>query len=299
MAIASLLQAQALASLSTWPGWIPLSALAAIFGASTAAGPWLLRGVMHRRSRNVRQMPNIILPPSARDRPGRGSPKNRTPVSRLGWKRVLLAAFFFAVGGASGVIASRGSSASATFGPSRPTYISAKPASWVTFDSVTDDARVGDERHFLRARGLSTDTTAYLDEVAASGSVIVVAAYFDNDAASNLDLSAQSTRMRFVIPKATGTALHIQAYISASNSRPRQIWAQVEVSSARPIRLTYIAGSARLYSNYIHGFDRLSDGVVNTGTLIGTGGPDGVVPGASQFSGYVTIRVRAQSRPTQ
>jgi hypothetical protein len=42
------------------------------------------------------------------------------------------------------------------YGPDRPTFTMANPATYVTFNSITDDPAVGDERNFFRVRDLST-----------------------------------------------------------------------------------------------------------------------------------------------
>jgi hypothetical protein len=81
------------------------------------------------------------------------------------------------VGAAAAAIMITGftSGAATTFGPSRPTFTWKDPASGITFDSITDNKTVGDERHFVYVRQSSTDTTAYSDQAAVNaGDEVIV-----------------------------------------------------------------------------------------------------------------------------
>ena len=52
------------------------------------------------------------------------------------------------------------------WGPSRQTFTTANPASYVTFNSITDNPAYGDERNFVRAKESSTSNQNYSDSVA-------------------------------------------------------------------------------------------------------------------------------------
>jgi len=182
--------------------------------------------------------------------------------------------------------------AAVTFGPARPTYTWTNPANHVTFNSITDNPVFGDERQFLKSRDLTSPTSAYATQTSVhDGEDVVLEVYFHNNAAGPLNLSATNTRVKFVLPTATSTTLTPTAYISADNATPAEVFASADLTSSQPFTISYEPGTAKLYTNYVSGI-AISDNVVSGGTLIGTTGADGNVPGCGEYSGYVTIRVR-------
>jgi len=182
--------------------------------------------------------------------------------------------------------------AAVTFGPSRPTYTWANPADHITFNSITDNPVVGDERQLLKVRDINSPTTAYATSATVTDNEeVVLEVYFHNNAASNLNLVAQNTKVNIALPNGTASTQTATAYINATNATPTQVFATADMSASAPFTLTYEPGTAKLYTNYVNGI-QISDAVVNGGTLIGTNGADGNVPGCSQYSGYVTIRAR-------
>ena len=182
--------------------------------------------------------------------------------------------------------------AAATFGPARPTYTWASPATSITFNSITDNPVFGDERQLLKARDVNSSTNSYATQTTVTDNEeVVLEVYFHNNAASNLNLVAHNTQVKISLPSNTATTLSPTGYISADNATPSQVWATADLTSSQPFSITYEPGTAKLYTNYVNGIV-LSDNVVTTGTLVGSNGADGNVPGCSQFSGYVTIRVR-------
>src|SRR6266404_609542 len=199
----------------------------------------------------------------------------------------------------AGLAASAIVQAAVTFGPSRPTFTWANPASYITFNSITDNPTWGDERQLIKARDVNSPTTAYATSTAVTDNEeVVLAVYFHNDAASNLNLTATGTKVKFVLPGSSATTLSPEAFISADNSNPAQVFATADLTNSQPFTVTYEPGTAKLYTNYVNGI-QVNDAVVSDGTLIGSGGTDGKVPGCAQFSGYVTVRVRVHITPPQ
>jgi len=187
--------------------------------------------------------------------------------------------------------------AAATFGPSRPTFTWANPANYITFNSITDNPTWGDERHILKARDVNSPTTAYSTQTQVKDNQeVVLAVYFHNNAASNLNLTANHTRVKFALPAGSATTLVPKAYITADNANPAQVWSTADLTSSQEFSMAYEPGTAKLYTNYVNGVS-VSDSVVSDGALIGTNGTDGKVQGCGQFSGYVTIRVRIHVKP--
>jgi len=187
--------------------------------------------------------------------------------------------------------------AAVTFGPDRPTFTWANPASYITFNSITDNPVWGDERQLLKVRDVNANTSAYATQAQVSDNQeIVMAVYFHNNAETFLNLTATNTTVKFDLPSNSATTLSPKAYITADNATPRQVWSTADLSGSRPFSLTYEPGTAKLYTNYVNGV-AVSDNVVSSGALIGTNGTNGNVLGCGQFSGYITVRVRV-SMPT-
>ncbi|HVS79062.1 MAG TPA: PKD domain-containing protein [Candidatus Saccharimonadales bacterium] len=200
---------------------------------------------------------------------------------------------------ATGIAGAAAVLAATNWGPSRPTFTWASPATYVTFNSITDNPSYGDERQLLEARDLNSPTTDYAKTTTVTdGEDVVLEVYFHNDAASNLALVANNTKVKFDLPTTSATTLSPTAYISADNANPGQVWASADLTSSQPFTISYEPGSAKLYTNYVNGI-QISDAVANGGTLIGSNGPDGKVPGCAQNSGYVTIRVKVHMTPQQ
>ena len=80
--------------------------------------------------------------------------------------------------------------AALAWGPAdRPTYTNASPADFATFNSITDNVGIGDERNFVRVREAGTSNT-YVDELeVVPGKEYEVMIYYHNDAGSNTNSS--------------------------------------------------------------------------------------------------------------
>ena len=77
------------------------------------------------------------------------------------------------------------------WGPSRATFTTAVPATYVTFNSITDNPSQGDERNFVKVREANAGNETYSDSISlTAGSEYVVYIYFHNNAASNYNLTA-------------------------------------------------------------------------------------------------------------
>jgi hypothetical protein len=182
--------------------------------------------------------------------------------------------------------------ATVTFGPSRPTFTWQNPASHITFNSITNNPSYGDERYLIEARDASAGTDTYAKQMQVKDNQeVALEVYFHNNAASNLNLVAKNTTVKVALPSSKTTDAEVKATVSADNATPQSVWATADLTNTQPFTLEYITGSAKLWTNYVSGV-AVSDNIVNSGALVGTSGTDGKVPGCSQYSGYVTIRVR-------
>lgn len=186
------------------------------------------------------------------------------------------------------------------WGPSRPTFTVANPADYITFNSITDNPVVGDERNFVVVKdAANTNDGGWQDNITVQpGKEYLVRVYVHNNAAPNLNLVAHNTRVMASVPNTTGKSVSISGFVTADNANPNKIWDDIHFNSTQNFNLTYVAGSAEIYNNgYAAGGSgkSLSDSIVTSnGALIGYNGPDGNVPGCFQYDNFVYFKVKPQ-----
>lgn len=185
------------------------------------------------------------------------------------------------------------------WGPSRPTFTGASPAPYVTFNSITDNPQVGDERNFVRIR--ESGTTTYGDNVTLEpGKVYDVSVFYHNDAASNLNASgvgiAHGATLKMEVPGVVkaGVNAAFTGTISASNSNPASVWDEAygKNATSADVALRYVSGSATFVSNGAINGQKLPDTLFTTGANLGFDSQNGDVPGCNEYSGYVNFQIR-------
>jgi uncharacterized repeat protein (TIGR01451 family)/LPXTG-motif cell wall-anchored protein len=190
--------------------------------------------------------------------------------------------------------------ASQAWGPNRPTFTFAEPAPYVTFNSITDNPRVGDERNFVRIKE-DVSTTNFGDNVDLTpGKVYEVSVYYHNNAKTSLNASgvgvAQGTKLRMELPAVvkSGVNAALAGNISATNANPGTVYDEAygKNSTAGDIALRYVSGSATVTSNGKVNGQKLPDTLFTTGTNLGFDALDGKIPGCNEFAGYVTFKFR-------
>lgn len=184
------------------------------------------------------------------------------------------------------------------WGPSRTTFTTASPATYVTFNSITDNPAQGDERNFVKVREASAGNETYSDSISlTAGRDYVVFVYFHNNAASEYNLTATGSYVRAEIPTTVpngSTGTKAVGYVGATNASPTQVWDDISFSNTTggDIGLNYVPGSAIIHSFGAVNGQTMSDSIVTTGAAIGYNALDGNIPGCNEFAGYVTFRVR-------
>lgn len=188
------------------------------------------------------------------------------------------------------------------WGPDRPTYTMAQPADHVTFNSITDNSEVGDERNFLTIKDASnTAAGGWQDNMTAeAGHEYLVRIYVHNDAAANLNLKATNVRTKVNVPNTTGKSVQLGGFVTSDNATPQEIWDSATLTSDSDFNVAYEAGSARLYNNaFGQAGAQLSDNIVtDAGAQLGYDKLDGIIPGCMQYAGYVTFKVKVQGPQT-
>jgi len=182
------------------------------------------------------------------------------------------------------------------WGPDRPTYDINHVADHITFNSITDNPNVGDERNFVTIKDASnTSAGGWEDDVTVEpGHEYLVRLYVHNNAASNLNLVAQNTRVMANLPNTTDKRIPVEGFVTADNASPQQIWDQAYFNSDQDFNLTYVPGSAAMFNKVFPNGTQLSDGIVTSaGALVGYNAMDGNLPGCFNYAGYVTFKVKA------
>ncbi len=187
--------------------------------------------------------------------------------------------------------------------PERTTYTIERPADKITFNSITNNPNYGDERNFTLAKP-SSNTSAggwndtYVDIV--GDDEYLVRVYVHNNAAANLNLVAENTRVRVSLPTGTAKEIKLGAFISANNASPREVYDDVIFRSDKMFNLAYVAGSARYFNNVNSnpGFTISDSLVTSSGALIGYDNMDGRVKGCFEYSGILTFKVKVQTQKT-
>ena len=186
------------------------------------------------------------------------------------------------------------------WGPERPTFTSANPADYVTFNSITDNKDVGDERNFVRIRAEGQGN--YRNNVSIeAGKTYEVMAYYHNNAKSSLNASGVgiakdvALRMQMEATVAAGKSTNVSGFITSSNARPTEVYdsASVTNTSANAMALSFVAGSAKVTSNGAINGSTLPDSVFTTGAKLGYDSQNGTVPGCNEYAGYVIFKIKA------
>ncbi len=187
------------------------------------------------------------------------------------------------------------------YGPTRATFTGANPAPYVTFNSITDNPDVGDERNFVRIKDAS-DTNSYAENVnVQAGHTYNVMVYYHNDASTSLNASGVgiahdvTLRMQMAANAAAGSSTEVTGFINSSNANPKEVYDSATLTNptTSTMDLAFVAGSAKVTSNGAVNGATLPDGVFTSGTNLGYDSLNGVLPGCNQYAGYVIFQVTA------
>ena len=196
------------------------------------------------------------------------------------------------------------------WGPSRTTYTMEKPADHVVFNSITDNNKeVGNELYFVSASKYtgSASTNYWSDKTEVeNGKEYVVRMYVHNNAAGNLNLTAEDVTAYVVLPTNTATSIEVSGKVYAKNADPQTVWDSTTFVSkdGKPFNLAYVKGTAKYYNTKdgkLRTFNldtANNDLFTKTGVKLGYDQMDGKIPGCNQYSGYLTFHVKAQFAET-
>lgn len=185
------------------------------------------------------------------------------------------------------------------WGPSREMFTMRRPAPQATFNSISDNPTVGDERVFVRIRrddsGLPYDLRLKIEP----GMLYRLWIGYDNSAAPNAGESgvARDVRVRAEFPSHLEPFewKHASATISSSTTAPPEVWAHCMLWSSERVRLRFVPESAELHNSRYKGL-RLDERILGPeGIPIGTNSLDGVLPSSdSEAFGHITLLLAAE-----
>ncbi|MCL2174047.1 DUF11 domain-containing protein [Candidatus Saccharibacteria bacterium] len=187
------------------------------------------------------------------------------------------------------------------WGPNRTTFTMEKPATYVTFNSITNNPSVGDERNFVVIREVGA--TAWADVATMQeGKEYDIRMYVHNNAADNLGLVAHNVRAALNLPRNNYvTEFEVNGFISADNANPTKIWDNLLLQSDKEFRVQVV--SAKYYNN-ITGSSlgrQLGDELftnANGGAQLGYISMNGEIPGCLQYAGYIIVRIKPEFKVT-
>ena len=192
-------------------------------------------------------------------------------------------------------------------GPDRKTFTMKEPADYVTFNSITDNPTLGDERNFVRVAEVGANGV-FSDEVKiVPGKEYEVYIGYHNNAASSLNGTAAGgkgialdVRISSQFPSTVSASKKgkVSAIISSSNATPKEVWdeAYFTTDSKADVVLRYVENSATIYNGGKINGTKLGGETLfsENGIYIGYNSLSGKLPGCAEYSGHIIYHVRAE-----
>jgi len=192
------------------------------------------------------------------------------------------------------------------WGPARATFTMQNPATYVTFNSITNNQNFGDERNFYRIRDVASSAAMdFGDSVnLTAGKEYEAVVFFHNNANASLNANgtgiAQGAYARVELPAivpAGASNANSEAFVGASNANPQRVYDYISFNntSSTDMALRLVAGSVKYQSYGPHDGKTLADANLfgTTGQPLGYDTLNGVLPGCDRYSGYITYRFKA------
>ena len=207
------------------------------------------------------------------------------------------------------MITSSFSGVAMAWGPERPTYTNESPADYATFNSITNNVAVGDERNFVRV-GEVGSSDPYRDEIeVVPGKEYEVYIYYHNDAGSDTNATgygvATDTRVSSGYPTVlnAGDRGMVSGIITWSYVNPAddsindgKVWDEAYLTSSTDgVTLKFKAASAVIHNSGATNGSILPSALFSReGTPIGFNNLAGTVPGCAEYSGHITYTLVAE-----
>lgn len=192
------------------------------------------------------------------------------------------------------------------WGPERSLFTMESPATYPTFNSITDNSSIGDERNFVRIGEINPDETNLTDDLEiVPGKQYLVYIYCHNNASATFnseesDYSGVATNCRVASGFSTTITSdgdgYVCAMIMADNANPQSVWDGVHLKTkCNKVLLRYVSGSAKIYNDGdVNGKVLSTNLFTSEGTLIGYNELNGIFPGCEQYHCTITYVLQAE-----
>lgn len=189
------------------------------------------------------------------------------------------------------------------WGPERETFTWDNPAPYATFNSITDNPQLGDERNFVRVREVK-DGEHYKDEVTIeAGKTYEVYIYYHNNADGHevgktaIGIAdGASVKSSFPATIKSGEKATVTATVFASDTNPLAVWDGAYMVASQDVYLRYVPGTATIHNGgALDGSSIGPEYLFGDGALLGYNKFSGVLPGCNEYAGYITYQVFADA----
>lgn len=188
------------------------------------------------------------------------------------------------------------------WGPDRKTFTWDDPAPYATFNSITDNPTVGDERNFVQIREVGDEY--YRDEVKLeAGKTYEVYIYYHNNAdAHEVGKTAigiadgAAVKSSFPATVRAGERATVTGTVFASDTEPLAVWDGAYMDPSQDLYLRYVPGTATIHNGGgLNGQSIGPDYLFGDGALLGYNNFSGLLPGCNEYAGYITYQIFADA----
>lgn len=186
------------------------------------------------------------------------------------------------------------------WGPTRKPYTMEIPANHITFNSITNNPNIGDERNFVGIQEAGTNNKWTDDMTVVEGKTYTVRVYVHNDADSKLKLVAENVTAKVNLPTTTAKSIRVDGFIDSTNAKPTEVYDQATFKSNEEFNLAYVSGSLIYKNNHFTKGTALPESIFTSqGARIGFDNlQGGKIPGCTYYAGYIYFNVKPQFTKT-
>lgn len=219
--------------------------------------------------------------------------------------KVLIASFGLVVASMAGLSQAKHVNAlvDTPWGPDRKTFTWEDPAPYATFNSITNNPQLGDERNFVRVREV-VDGNSFGDEVTVEpGKTYEVYIYYHNNAdAHEVGKTAigiaDNVKMKSSFPATVkgGERATVTGTITADDTDPLSVWDGAYLNPTQDLYLRYVPGTATIHNGgTLNGQPIGPDYLFGDGATLGYNKFSGILPGCNEYAGFVTYQIFADA----
>ena len=193
----------------------------------------------------------------------------------------------------------------AGWGPERKLYTIEEPAEYPVFNSIKNNAVIGDERDFVRIVDKGSGSVYSSDIEIEANKQYEVYIYYHNNASSTYNDKehdykgvACNVRLSTYFPLSLVAGEHgvVGAKISSTNTDPQAVWDSARITAKEDVTLHFVTASAKIYNQWEADGSILSTRIFsNEGTFLGLNELNGIILGCDEYSGQVVYTIQTRS----